>query len=61
MNPFWLATVWAVVCVLGAAVVLGNWFSPWGLSPWWALALVVIGLAPICGFIYWMLEKMTRE
>lgn len=62
MNPFWLATIWAVVFVLAAAaVVLGNSLAQWGLSAWWALALAVIGFAPICGMVYWMLAVMTRE
>ncbi len=28
MNVFWLATAWAVVCVLAAAVLLGNSLTP---------------------------------
>jgi len=59
MNVFWLATAWAVVCVLAAAVLLGNSLTPWGLSGWWVPVLVVVGLAPISGLIVLMFKVMT--
>ena len=61
VNIFWLATAWAVICVLAAAALLGNSLDPWGLSFWWAPVLVVVGLAPISGLIVWMLKVMTGD
>lgn len=55
MNVFWLATAWAVICVLAASVLLGNSLPPWGLSGWWVPVLVLVGLAPIIGLIAWMM------
>lgn len=61
VNIFWLATAWAVVCVLAAAALLGNSLPPWGLSGWWVPVWVLIGLAPISGLMVWMMAVMTGE
>lgn len=61
MNVFWLATAWAVICVLAAAALLGNILPPWGLSGWWVPVWVLVGLAPINGLIAWMVVVMTCD
>lgn len=61
VNWFWVATFWAVVCVLGAAMLFGNCFPYWGISLWWVPILALIGLGPITGLIIWMMLVMTNE
>ena len=45
INWFLVTTFWAVVCVLGAAVVLGNGLPHWGISLWWIPLLVLVDTA----------------
>lgn len=61
VNWFWVATFWAVVWVLGAAVVLGNGLPHWDISLWWVPIMAVIGLGPITSLILWMMLVMTAE